>query len=120
VAELNHEQRIDRLERVVGILAEDQVALQKIVTEMATEMRSGFDRVSQQMTAMGATLNQMWLALDRMREADERIRAEMREADERIRAEMRERARDYDQRVDKLVAAIGEFLRRQEERRNQS
>ena len=108
MAELSPGQRIDRLERVVEILAEDQLKLQELVTELATATRRGFDDA---------------------READDRIRAEMREAEERRRAadekiraefreEMRERARYYDDRVDKLVLGIAEYLRRQDESRN--
>jgi len=48
---------------------------------------------------------------ERFRETDERFR----QTDERFRqtaAEAAERSRHFDERVDKLVSAIGEFLRR--------
>ena len=70
-------QRVDRLERVVQIIAEDQVSLQKLIAELATETRRGFDRVAKQF------------------------------------AETDKRFRQTDERIDKLVVAIGEFIRRQ-------
>jgi methyl-accepting chemotaxis protein len=75
--------RIDRLEQIVQILAEDQVSLQKLLAELATETRRGLDQVSEQ-----------------MRETDRR----MRETDQRFR--------QTDERIDKLVSAIGECVRR--------
>jgi|HubBroStandDraft_6_1064221.scaffolds.fasta_scaffold1590929_1 methyl-accepting chemotaxis protein len=85
-------ERIDRLEQVVQIIAEDQVSLQKLIGELATETRRGFDRVAQQFQEIG----------ERMRQTDER----MRQTDDRARA--------LDDRVDKLVIAIGELIRRQD------
>ena len=70
-------QRVDRLEKVVQILAEDQLSLQKLIAELATETRRGFDRVAKQ-----------------FEETDKRMR-------------------QTDERIDKLVVAIGEFIRRQ-------
>jgi uncharacterized Ntn-hydrolase superfamily protein len=77
-------QRVDRLEQVVQIIAEDQVSLQKLIAELATETRKGFDRVAKQSA-----------------ETDRR----MRETDQRFR--------QTDERIDKLVGAIGELIRRQ-------
>jgi hypothetical protein len=77
-------QRVDRLEQVVQIIAEDQVSLQKLIAELATETRKGFDRVAKQFA-----------------ETDKR----MRETDQRFR--------QTDERIDKLVGAIGELIRRQ-------
>jgi len=77
-------QRVDRLEQVIQIIAEDQVALQKLIAQLATETRRGFDRVAKQFA-----------------ETDKRMRA----TDERMRA--------TDERIDKLVSAMGEFIRRQ-------
>lgn len=68
---------MDRLERVVQIIAEDQVSLQKLIAGLATETRRGFDRVAKQF------------------------------------AETDKRFRQTDERIDKLVVAIGEFIRRQ-------
>ena len=81
-------ERVDRLEQVVQILAEDQISLQKIVADLATETRRGFDRVAAQFA-----------------ETDRR----MREAQE----EDRQRGKALDERIDKLVNAIGEFIRKQ-------
>jgi len=81
-------QRVDRLEQVVQIIAEDQVSLQKLIAELATETRRGFDRVAKQFA-----------------ETDRRMRESSRETDQRFR--------QTDERVDKLVGAIGELIRRQ-------
>jgi len=80
VAPKVHGERLDRLEKVVQILAEDQLSLQKLIAELATETRRGFDRVQKQFEA-----------------TDKRMDVRMRQTDERI---------------DKLVVAIGEFTRR--------
>lgn len=81
---------MNRLEQVVQILAEDQLSLQKIVAELATETRRGFDRVAEQFEETDR----------RMRETDRR----MRETDDRFRK--------TDERIEQLVSAMGEFLRR--------
>jgi len=69
------EERIDRLEQVVQVIAEDQLSLQKLIGELATETRRGFDRVAQQ-----------------FEETDRRMR-------------------QTDDRIGKLVIAIGELIR---------
>ena len=81
---------MDRLEQVVQIIAEDQLSLQKIVAELATETRRGFDRVAAQFEETDR----------RMRETDER----MRRTDEQMRR--------TDERIERLVIAIGELTRR--------
>ena len=63
MAARTQEERIDRLEQVVGILAEDQLSLQKLIAELATETRRGFDRVAKQSAETDK----------RMRETDARI-----------------------------------------------
>ena len=73
--------RADRLEQVVQIIAEDQVSLQKLIAQLATETRRGFDRVAKQFAERDKQTHQ--------------------------------RTREIDERIDKLVVAIGEFLRRQ-------
>jgi uncharacterized protein YukE len=92
---------IDRLEKVVQILAEDQVSLQKLIAELATETRRGFDRVQQQFEAIVQESDR------RMRETDDR----MRHTDDHMR-QTDDRMRQTDERIDKLVVAIGEFMRR--------
>ena len=57
------EERIDRLEQVVQVIAEDQLSLQKLIAELATETRRGFDRVAHQFEETDR----------RMRQTDERI-----------------------------------------------
>jgi hypothetical protein len=60
-------QRVDRLERVVQIIAEDQVSLQKLIAELATETRRGFDRVAKQFAETDKRMD------ERFRQTDERI-----------------------------------------------
>jgi hypothetical protein len=93
----SHAERLDRLEKVVQILAEDQLSLQKIVAQLATETRLGFERVAAQFEEVGRRMGQ---TDERMRQTDER----MRQTDERMR--------QTDERIDKLVLAIGELIRR--------
>jgi uncharacterized protein YukE len=95
VAEKPIGQRVDRLEQVVQIIAEDQVSLQKLIAELARETRKGFDRVAKQFEETDK----------KMRETDKKMREMMRETDQRFR--------QTDERIDKLVVAIGEFLRQQ-------
>jgi methyl-accepting chemotaxis protein len=84
VASKTHGGRIDRLEQVVQILAEGQVSVEKLIAELATETRRGFDEV-----------NEQFKKTDRhMQETDRR----MRETDERMKR--------TDERIDKLVVAI--------------
>ena len=83
-------ERLDRLERVVQIIAEVQLSLQKLIAELATETRRGFERVAKQFEETDR----------RMRQTDER----MRQTDERLR--------QTDERIDKLVLAIAELIRR--------
>jgi hypothetical protein len=92
-------ERIDRLEQVVQIIAEGQVSLQKLIAELATETRRGFDRVAQQFVEIG----------ERMRQTDDHLR----QTDEHLRR-TDDHSRRLDDRVDKLVIAIGELIRRQD------
>jgi hypothetical protein len=109
---MSSEQRLDRLEAVVQVIAEDQVSLQKLIGQLATETRNGFDQVARQFAETDRRIHEMNQRTDaRFKETDER----MRQTDERIdklAQEGRERARYFDERVDKLVLAIGEFIRR--------
>jgi methyl-accepting chemotaxis protein len=107
----NNDERLDRLEQIVNIIAEDQQTLQNIVTELATETRRGFDRVAAQFVEIGRHIEE---TDKHMRETDERMRQtgeHMRQTDERMR-ETDQRMRQTDERIDKLVVAIGEFIRR--------
>ena len=88
----------DRLEQVVQLIAEDQLSLQKLIAELATETRRGFDRVAEQFAETDK----------RMRETDER----MRRTDGRM-GRTDDHLRGIDERIDKLVSAIGEFIRQQ-------
>ena len=97
MAARTHGERLDRLERVVQVIAEDQLSLQKLIAELATETRRGFDRVAKQFEETDR----------RMRQTDER----MRQTDERMR-QTDQRTRQTDERIDKLVLAIAELIRR--------
>jgi len=90
MAARTHGERLDRLERVVQVIAQDQLSLQKLIAELATETRRGFDRVAKQ-----------------FEETDRR----MRQTDERMR-QTDQRTRQTDERIDKLVLAIAELIRR--------
>ena len=123
--EYTHRERLDRLEQVVHILAEDQVSLRELVSSLATETRKAFDKVAEMSAETG---RQMRETEKRMRETDERIREtdlRFRATDERFQATDErfqatderfrvtdERFRATSDRIDKLVVAIGEFIRR--------
>jgi phage tail tape-measure protein len=94
MAVLTPEERFNRLEQVVQILAEGQLSLEKIVADLATETHRGFDRLAEQFAETDR----------RMRETD----AQMRRTDERMSK--------TDERIDKLVGAIGELIRIQQPR----
>jgi methyl-accepting chemotaxis protein len=83
-------ERLDRLEAIVQILAEDQQSLTRIVADLATQTRKGFEQSDLRTTRLE----------EQMRQTDER----MRQTDERMR--------QTDARIDKLVSAIGEFIKR--------
>lgn len=85
-------ERIDRLEQVVHVIAEDQLLLQKQIAELASAVSKGFDQVAEQL----AETNR------HMRETDRR----MREND----AKTHKRFLETDARIDKLVVAIGKFI----------
>jgi septal ring factor EnvC (AmiA/AmiB activator) len=99
-------QRVDRLEQVVQLIAEDQLSLQKLIADLATETRKGFDRVAKQFAETDK----------RMRETDQRMRGTDERIDKLVVAK-RETDKKFDERVDKLVIAIGEFIRQQNSRR---
>ena len=103
MATRSHEERPDRLERIVQVIAEDQLSLQKIVADLATETRRAFDQVGAQFA-----------------ETDRRFAAERAETDRRVAAEragVDQRTRQLDERIDKRVVAIGEFIRRQNDKK---
>ena len=114
----SHEQRFDRLEQIVQILAEDNLVMrqetaraQKLIGDLATETRRGFELMS----ARGAEIDRRMLETDeRMRQTDERMRQtdeRMRQTDERFRL-TDGRFRQTDERIEKLVSAIGQFISR--------
>src|SRR5271169_5139561 len=93
MADLSHSERLDRLEQVVHILAEDQVSLQNLIGSLATETRKAFDRVAER---AAETERHMLETDEHMRQTDGRLREiaeQMRETDARMRetdARMRE------------------------------
>jgi methyl-accepting chemotaxis protein len=102
MASKTHGERSDRLEQLVEIIGEDHLSLKEdpgslkqLVADLATETRRGFDQVAARFDQVAAQFQE---TERRMRETDERIRQHARETDERI---------------DKLVIAIGEFIRNQ-------
>jgi hypothetical protein len=100
---MTHEQRLDRLEGVVHVLAEDQLALQKLIAQLATETRVGFDRVARQFEETDRYVKEMWRETDeRFRETDRR----MQEMNQRVA----ERSQKTDERIENLVSAIGKLI----------
>ena len=94
------EDRLDRVEAIIQIIAEDQQTLQKIVTEMATTNRINADQAAQRFAENERRTTRLE---EQMRQTDER----MRQTDEQMRR--------TGERIDKLVIAIGEFIRRSSE-----
>ena len=113
MAEKRPEKRLDILETVIQIraedqhslsqsverLVEDQHSLKQIVADLATHTRAAFDRLAEQ----GAETDR------RMRQTDER----MRRTDDKM-SQTDDKMRQTDDRIDKLVVAIGELIRRQD------
>ena len=100
------------------IFAEDQISLEKLIADLATETRRGFDQVTAQFRETDARLDKLARETDaRFRETDARIDKLTREGAERSRA-LDERVDRLilamDERVDRLVLAIGELIKRQD------
>ena len=102
-------ERMDRLERVVQILAEDQVSLQKLIANLATETDKGFALVA----ARSAETDRRIAETDRrIAETDRRIAETERQWAEtgRQMRETDERFRKTDECIEKLVIAIGKLM----------
>jgi methyl-accepting chemotaxis protein len=115
------EERIDRLEQVVQIIAEDQVSLQKLLAGLATETRHGFDQVASQINTLVGSVRSLAGSVTNLTEVVDKVALDgaerARALDERldkVAHEGAERTRAMDVRVDRLVVAIGELIRRQE------
>jgi predicted ArsR family transcriptional regulator len=112
-----HGERLDRLEEVVGLLAEGQISLEKVVAELATETRRGFDQVAAQFAAVTKRMDEdQARTQEHFRETARENAQRSRELDERISKLARENSRrssEVDERIDKLVLAIGELIRNQ-------
>jgi len=97
----------DRLEHAIGILAERHFSLENAVAEFTTATRSAFDRVAAQFAAMTKRADEDRARTEQQfRETDAEIKA--------LAAEGARRSRELDERVDTLVLAIGELIRRQD------
>jgi hypothetical protein len=102
---MSSEQRLDRLEAVVQVIAEDQVSLQKLIGQLATETRNGFDQVARQFAETDRRIQELNERTDRrFQETADRM--------DKFAQQAREQAQHYDERVDKLVLAIAELVRR--------
>jgi methyl-accepting chemotaxis protein len=99
MAAKSQEERIDRLEQVVQVIAEGQLSLEKLIADLATETRRGFDQVAEQMRE---TDKQMRETDRQMRETDRKMGELARRTDERFS--------QTDERIGKLVIAIGAFM----------
>lgn len=77
--------RVERLEHLMGVLADKQAQLDAVLVLLTEEQIK---------------------TEQRFRETDEHLR--------RVEQQSRERDRILDERVDKLVSAIGEFIRRRD------
>ena len=104
VPKLPDSERIDRLEAVVQVLAEDQVSLKELIAQLARETHQGFDQVARQFAETDRRIEAM------QRETDRRMAEMQRETDRRFR-ETDERFRRTDERIDQMVYAIGELIR---------
>ena len=91
-----HGERLDRLEKVVAVLAEEHLSLERTVAELATEMRRGFDQVAATFQVIGKQMAQTSGQINQLAHQGDK------------------RTRELDERVDKLVSAIGELVRRQD------
>ena len=111
------EERIQRLEQVVGLIAEGQLKLEEVVTELGTFTRRGFDFLAE----LGAETDRRMRQTDeRMRQTDERMRQtdesirQLREQASRTDEQMRHTTEHINERMDKLIVAIGEFMRQRD------
>jgi exonuclease VII small subunit len=80
-----HGERLDRLEEVVGLLAEGQISLEKVVAELAIETRRGFDQVAAQFAAVTKRMDEdQACTQEHFRETARENAQRSRELDERI------------------------------------
>jgi chromosome segregation ATPase len=109
---MTSDERIDRLEQVVQVIAEDQLGLQKLVAQLATETRKGFDRVAEQFMAADRRMTRIEEQMSKAEARMSKIEDQMGKAEARMtRAE--ERMSKTDERIEKLVIGIGELIQRQ-------
>ena len=97
------DERLNRLEQIVQIIAEDHLSqredhdsLRSLIANLAAETHNAFDQVAARFDQVAA----------QFRETDARI--------DKVAHESAERGRVSDERVDRLVLAIGELIRRQD------
>ena len=115
MAAKSQSERLDRLEQVIQIIAEDHVDMreqtqevQKLIADLATQTARGFELL----VAQTAETDRRILENEkRTRKMDE----SMKQTDERMK-QTDERMKQTDERIDKLVSAIGHFISRSEVR----
>ena len=123
---------MDRVERLIGVPAEKQTKLDDVVTllvdaQIRTEQRfqqtdERFQVIEQRFRETDEIFRQLARRFEQSEQRMERRfkqtdqwRAELAAEDKRLAklaAEEKERGRKLDERIDKLVSAIGEMLRR--------
>jgi hypothetical protein len=84
--------RIERLENLMAVLADKQARLDEVLVLLTESQIKTHEDILELKQSISKT--------------DEHLR--------RVEAEGRERARYFDDRVDKLVIAMGEFIRRRD------
>jgi hypothetical protein len=93
------------LETAAHAITEGQRSLQKLIGQLATETRNGFDQVARQFAETDRRIQELNERTDkRLQETAERM--------DKFAQQARESSRYYDERVDKLVLAIAELVRR--------
>ena len=109
---------MDRVERLIGVPAEKQTKLDDVVTllvdaQIRTEQR--FRETDEIFRQLARRFEQSEQRMERRFKQTDQWRAELAAEDKRLAklaAEEKERGRKLDERIDKLVSAIGEMLRR--------
>jgi DNA repair ATPase RecN len=98
-------ERVGRLEQIVELLAEDQTSTRQLIADLARETRLGFKKVEERFNQVEERFNQVEKRFNQVEKRFNQI------ADQSNRNERRFTA--IDERIDKLVSAMGEFIRRQ-------
>lgn len=110
-------ERVDRIEELVLKLAERQTQLDDVLVTLADAQIKTQEQLRELVRQNGENARQI---AENTRGIAENALAikELREAHAQEARDSRERDRVLDERVDRLVSAIGEFIRQSGERRN--